>query len=98
MADPKWTKLEKMNVALEFGQEAQTWIRVPESELEKTFAVEMIIAKLERANQLKVNTEIKLAKEHVRFLISEAKYIFMQQEQSLIEVQAPVCITGDFHG
>ena len=73
-------------------------MRIPETELEKTFAVEMIIAMLERGHQLKANTEIQLPREYVRFLITEAKYIFIKQEQSLIEVEAPVCITGDFHG
>ena len=98
MNDQKWTQSEKTNVAVEFGQVGQVWMRIPETELEKTFAVEMIIAMLERGHQLKANTEIQLPREYVRFLITEAKYIFIKQEQSLIEVEAPVCITGDFHG
>ena len=39
-----------------------------------------------------------LRREFVRFLITEAKFIFHKSEKSLLEVEAPVCITGDFHG
>ena len=46
---------------------------MPETQLEKLFAVEMIIWHLEKANKLKVNTEVPLKKEHVRFLLIEAK-------------------------
>lgn len=64
-------------MAVEFGQEGQVWMRIPETELERTFAVEMIIAKLEKGNHLKANTEIPLPREYVRFLITEAKHIFI---------------------
>jgi hypothetical protein len=46
---------------------------MPETQLEKLFAVEMIIWHLEKSNNLKVNTEVPLKREHVRFLIMEAK-------------------------
>ena len=89
---------EKEKLIKSFGKETEQWASRPETAQEKQFVVEHILSQLEKANEYKVNTEVKLKKHEVQFLVQEAKQIFINREKSLLELEAPICICGDFHG
>ena len=57
----------------------------------------MILYQLNEANSLRVGTFINLPEKAIKWLIREARTIF-SNEHSLVELESPVKVTGDFHG
>ena len=57
----------------------------------------MIIHKLNGAKSLQVGSYVKLCEKQIRWLINKAKLVF-REEPSLLELEAPINICGDFHG
>lgn len=70
---------------------------IPKSERAKEFALDMILYQLNEANSLRVGTFINLPEKSIKWLIREARSIF-SEEHSLVEIESPVKVTGDFHG
>ena len=46
---------------------------------------------------MKVGSYIELIAQSIKWLIKEAQEIF-KKENSLLELNAPIKVTGDFHG
>lgn len=65
--------------------------------MEEDFEVEMILHKLNQAKQNQIGKYVKLHEKQIKWLIKKAKEEF-QQESTLLELEAPINITGDFHG
>ena len=57
-----------------------------------------MISRLEEANKFKVNTKVDLKIDEIRWLVNEAKMIFSNTEDTLLEIEGPLMVTGDFHG
>lgn len=59
--------------------------------------MDMILFMLNEANNFKVGTYIELPDKAVKWLIKEVQEIF-KAESTLLELTAPIKVTGDFHG
>jgi hypothetical protein len=46
---------------------------------------------------MKINTNINLPEKAIKWIIKEAQEVF-KKEPSLLELESPIKITGDFHG
>ena len=61
------------------------------------FAVDFIMDQLLDAKKLKVGTYIVLPEKAIRWLVKETLAI-IKNEPSLLELEGPINVTGDFHG
>lgn len=57
----------------------------------------MILHQLNEAQSLKVGTYINLPEKSIKWIIKEAQEIF-KKESTLVELEGPIKVTGDFHG
>ena len=57
----------------------------------------MILLQLTDVHNLKIGTYINLHEKSIRWLIKEAQEI-LKKEPSLLELESPLKVTGDFHG
>ena len=57
----------------------------------------MILHQLTEVQNLKIGTYINLHEKSIRWLIKEAQEI-LKKEPSLLELESPIKVTGDFHG
>ena len=57
----------------------------------------MILFQLLEVQNQKVGTYVNLHEKAIRWLIRESQDIF-KKEPSLIELESPIKVTGDFHG
>lgn len=69
----------------------------PANEHEKHIAIDEIIDLLNAGHNEKYGTLIKIPEPNVKWLIKQAREIF-EQENTLLELVAPIKICGDFHG
>ena len=74
---------------------------VPEGEVERDFAVDMLIATLVEVRSQQLGTQVKLSERAIKWLIKESQEIFKQQPM-MIEAQvkpgSTLNIVGDIHG
>jgi hypothetical protein len=70
---------------------------MPKTQNEIDFALDLIIRDLNKAKQLKVGTYVNLQKKQIQWLLNRATAIF-KKEPTLLELEAPINIAGDFHG
>ncbi len=57
----------------------------------------MILFMLNEASSFKVGTYVNLHEKAIKWLIREAQEI-LKKEPTLIELESPIKVTGDFHG
>lgn len=70
---------------------------LPQSEVEKEFATDMIIEQLVEVKNGQWGKPVKLDQKQLKFLIDEATKIF-SNEKMLLDLEAPIKIFGDVHG
>lgn len=88
---------EKARLIIKFGIGSTKWT-APVSEIEKKFFAEVLILQMELARKQKKKDKVDLPKEHIQWLIEEAKQVFQKVDGSLVEIEAPLIVAGDFHG
>ena len=57
----------------------------------------MVLHQLNEAKNMKVNTFINLNERAIKWLIRECQEV-IKKEPTLLELEAPIKVTGDFHG
>ena len=87
---------EKLNLVKIYGKNSKEWT-IPRSARAREFALDMILHQLNEAQNLKVGTYINLPERAIKWLIKEAQEI-LKKEPTLIELESPIKVTGDFHG
>jgi hypothetical protein len=70
---------------------------VPKTGEARLFSVESIIQRLTDSSNVKIGSYIDLPEKAIKWLIKEAQMI-IKDESTLIELEGPVKVTGDFHG
>ena len=88
---------EKLNLVKQYGLNSkEPWI-APKTANAREFALDIMLLQLTEASSLKVGTMIPLPEKSIQWLVKEAQQLF-KLEPSLLELEAPIRITGDFHG
>jgi len=87
---------DKVSLVKIYGKNSKEWM-IPRSARAREFAIDMILHQLTDAQNLKVGTFVNLQDKAIRWIIKEAQEI-LKKEPSLIEIEGPVRVTGDFHG
>lgn len=87
---------DKLNFMKIYGKNSKDW-NIPRSAKAKQFALDMILFMLTDAQNQKVGTYVNLHDKAIRWLIKEAQEI-LKKEPTLLEIEGPIRITGDFHG
>lgn len=93
---PELSNDEKLSLVKQFGKGVKEW-NPPKTDRVKAFAVDMILYQLNEAKSLKVNTFINLHERAIKWLIRECQEV-LKTEPTLLELEAPIKVTGDFHG
>jgi hypothetical protein len=94
--DPSISTEDKVSLVKIYGKNSKDWV-IPRSANAREFAIDMILHQLTEAQNLKVGTFINLHDKAIRWIIKEAQEI-LKKEPTLIEIEGPVRVTGDFHG
>lgn len=87
---------EKVSLVKQYGKNAKEWV-LPRTAKAREFALDMILHQLNDAQNQKIGTFVNLNEKAIRWVIREAQEIF-KKEPSLLELESPIKITGDFHG
>ena len=94
--DPNIPVEDKVSLVKIYGKNSKEWV-IPRSSNAREFAIDMILHQLTDAQNLKVGTFVNLHDKAIRWVIKEAQEI-LKKEPSLLEIEGPVRVTGDFHG
>ena len=87
---------DKLNLLKLHGKGAKDWTP-PKSARVREFALDMVLFQLNEAQTFKVNTFVNLHEKAIKWIIREAQEI-IKKEPTLLELEAPIKVTGDFHG
>ena len=87
---------DKLSLVKIYGKNSKDWV-IPRSARAREFALDMILHQLNEAQSLKVGTYINLPEKSIKWIIKEAQEIF-KKESTLVELEGPIKVTGDFHG
>ena len=94
--NPDITTEDKQNLVKIYGKNSKEWTQ-PRSQIAREFALDMILYQLHDAKNQRVGTFINLPDKSIRWIIKEAQEIF-KKEPTLLEIEGPIRVTGDFHG